>query len=81
MYLFAGFMLLVAVFGWLYIPDVQIGGPRDKANTCIPSWWAPNKTLEVLAEGRAKMSDEEKVGSKERLLALRGKVRQRFGRK
>ena len=79
MYLFAGFMLIVAVIAWLYIPDVQLSGSRDKANTCIPSYWVENQTLEILGDGRDKIAVvEDRVGFKERFGALRKRISSRF---
>ena len=77
MYIFAFFMLLVAIIAWLYIPRVQSEGGRDRATTCIcvPGHIVPPKTLEELAEGREKVEPEDRVGSKERVDALRKRLR------
>ena len=79
MYLFAGFMLIVAITAWLYIPKVQSDEDRQRADTCIPSYTVPSKTLEELAEGRAKVKVEDRVGFKERAGALRRRLQRKRG--
>ena len=79
MYIFAGFMLTVAIIAWLYIPKVQ-EGERKKPDppTCIPGHIVPNKALEDLAEGRPKENEEDRVGFKERTAALRKRWRAKW---
>jgi hypothetical protein len=78
MYIFAACMLVVAIVGWLYIPEVQNVDTRERANTIWPSWWVENKTLEELAEGRQHVVPEDRVGLKERFARLRKRFRKRF---
>ena len=77
MYIFAAFMLLVAIVAWAYIPNVQKQGPRVQAE----SRWNPghiveNEKLEDLAEGRKLQTAEQKVGFRARLATLRRRPEQ-----
>lgn len=70
MYIFATFMLFVAIIAWLYIPRVQERGRKEKPGICMPSYTVPNKSLEDLGEGREKVDIKDRVGCKERASAL-----------
>ena len=78
MYIFSAFMLIVAVIAWLYIPRVQERETEQANNLCIPSSIVINKTLEDLAEGREGEVREDRVGVKERVGALRKRLRAKY---
>lgn len=70
MYLFSGCMLVVAIVGWIYIPDVQTG-ERERRKGIFRRWWAVNISLEELAKGRSEVEPANRVGFLERMRDIR----------
>lgn len=79
MYSFAGCMLVVAVLGWIYIPDVQTG-ERERRRGRFRHWWAENISLEELAKGRSAVAEADRVGFSERMRDFRRYWSERFER-